>query len=83
MNLPCNSRPGTAFPKMRNKDDNSDILRYMGYGELWARISGKSSGFAVMLRNNLRRENGRRAAGVEHSSACTGTTLLPVVSEET
>jgi len=38
-------------------DDNPDISRYLGYGELWGMLYWKNHRFALMLRNNLRSEN--------------------------
>lgn len=45
------------IPEDENKDDNPDISRYMGYGEIWATYYWKKQRFAVMFRNNLRTEN--------------------------
>ncbi len=45
------------IPEDASKDDNPDITRYMGYGELWGTYYFKQNRFAVMLRNNLRQEN--------------------------
>ncbi len=73
------------LPEDESKDDNSDILRYMGYGELWASYFWKKQRFAVMLRNNLRREN-LGAVQLEWSipPLALGQLMLgSVVSEET
>lgn len=45
------------IPEDENKDDNPDISRYMGYGELWGIYYWKHNRFAAMLRNNLRHDN--------------------------
>jgi phospholipase A1 len=45
------------LPEDELNDDNPDISRYMGYGELWGTLYWKKQRFAVMLRNNLRSEN--------------------------
>jgi outer membrane phospholipase A len=45
------------LPEEDCNDDNPDITRYMGYGELWGTLYWKKQRFAVMLRNNLRSEN--------------------------
>lgn len=45
------------FPEDEHNDDNPDITRYMGYGELWGIFYWKNNRFAAMLRNNLRSEN--------------------------
>jgi phospholipase A1 len=45
------------IPEDAANDDNPDITRYTGYGELWGMLYWKNQRFAVMLRNNLRSEN--------------------------
>jgi phospholipase A1 len=45
------------IPEDEINDDNPDITRYTGYGELWGTLYWKNQRFAVMLRNNLRSEN--------------------------
>jgi len=45
------------IPEDETSDDNPDITRYTGYGELWGTLYWKKHRFAVMLRNNLRSEN--------------------------
>jgi phospholipase A1/A2 len=45
------------LPENEADDDNPDLIRYMGYGELWATLYWKDMRFATMLRNNLRQEN--------------------------
>lgn len=45
------------LPEDENNDDNPDLIRYMGYGELWGTLYWNKHRFAVMLRNNLRQEN--------------------------
>lgn len=45
------------IPDDESHDDNPDIIRYMGYGELRATYYQDKQRFAVMFRNNLRREN--------------------------
>ena len=45
------------LPENESDDDNPDLLRFMGYGELWLTYFWEKQRFAVMLRNNLRREN--------------------------
>jgi phospholipase A1/A2 len=45
------------LPEDESDDDNPDLTRYMGYGELWATLYWKDMRFAAMLRNNLRSEN--------------------------
>ncbi len=38
-------------------DDNPDLIRFMGYGELLATFFWEKQRFAVMLRNNFRQDN--------------------------
>jgi len=45
------------LPEDDEDDDNPDLSRYVGYGELWGTLYWKEHRFAVMLRNNLRSEN--------------------------
>jgi len=45
------------IPEDEINDDNPDITRYTGYGELWGTLYWRNQRFAVMLRNNLRSEN--------------------------
>ncbi len=45
------------IPENENDDDNHDIEKYMGYGELWGFYFWKKTRFAMMVRNNLRSEN--------------------------
>ena len=45
------------LPEEEADDDNPDITRYMGYGELWTTLYWKDMRFAAMLRNNFRQEN--------------------------
>lgn len=45
------------IPESAKDDDNPDILKYMGYGELWGYYFWKKQRFGVMVRNNLRLDN--------------------------
>jgi phospholipase A1 len=45
------------IPEEDYNDDNPDITRYMGYGELWGIYYWKENRFAIMVRNNLRQNN--------------------------
>lgn len=45
------------IPEDESNDDNPDLSRYMGYGELLGTLYWEKHRFAVMLRNNLRQEN--------------------------
>lgn len=45
------------LPEDGDKDDNPDISRFMGYGELWSMLYWQDMRWALMLRNNFRRDN--------------------------
>lgn len=45
------------IPEKEKDDDNPDIDKYLGYGELWGYYFWKHHRFAVMVRNNLRSDN--------------------------
>ena len=45
------------IPENEKNDDNPDLTRYMGYGELWGTLYWKKQRLAMMLRNNFRQEN--------------------------
>jgi len=45
------------IPENASDDDNPDITKYMGYGELWGTWYWNRHRFAAMLRNNLRVSN--------------------------
>jgi phospholipase A1 len=52
-------RPWWRIPENGKKDDNSDIEKYLGYGDMtlrWETPSRKSA-VSVLLRNNLRSDN--------------------------
>lgn len=42
------------IPENTRDDDNPDIDKYLGYGEIWGHYFWKRNRFSVMLRNNLR-----------------------------
>ncbi len=45
------------MPESRHEDDNPEITKYMGYGELWGTYYWKNHRFGAMVRNNLRKNN--------------------------
>ena len=55
------------IPENENNDDNPDISRYLGYGELWGTFYWNQYKFAVMFRNNLRSENNVGAVQLDWS----------------
>lgn len=67
-NLVLNIKPWLRIPENDKKDindpsgdDNPNIDKYFGYGELTAGYKWKQQLFAVMLRNNLRANNNKGA----------------------
>jgi len=42
------------IPEDEEKDDNADLSRYLGYGELWGTYYWNRHRFGAMVRNNLR-----------------------------
>ena len=52
-------RPWWRIPESKSDDDNPDIEKYMGYGDMTVRWETESSNTAVslLLRNNLRSDN--------------------------
>ena len=55
------------LPESRHEDDNREILKYMGYGELWGTYYWKNHRFGVMLRNNLRTSDNKGAIQLDWS----------------
>lgn len=57
--LSLSVRPWWRVPENSRKDDNPDIEKYMGYGDVTLRWENESNKTAVsmLLRNNLRSEN--------------------------
>jgi phospholipase A1 len=50
-------RPWYRIPEDEEEDENSDIHKYLGYGELRGGYKWRDQVFSAMLRNNLRSEN--------------------------
>lgn len=52
-------RPAWRVPESRRKDDNPDIEKYLGYGDMALRWDDPARGWAasILLRNNLRADN--------------------------
>jgi phospholipase A1/A2 len=55
------------IPESAEEDDNPNIEKYLGYGELWAFHFQKKHRFGLMLRNNLNFHKNRGAVQVEWS----------------
>jgi len=55
------------IPEKAKDDDNPDIDKYLGYGELWGYYFLNKHRFAAMVRNNLRPADNRGAIQLEWS----------------
>lgn len=55
--LAIDIKPWYRIPEARDEDDNVDIHRYLGYGELVVSWNLTNRVLSMMLRNNLREEN--------------------------
>lgn len=55
------------IPEKAKGDDNPDIDKYLGYGELWGYYFLNKHRFAAMVRNNLRSADNRGAIQLEWS----------------
>ncbi|PKN71185.1 MAG: phospholipase [Deltaproteobacteria bacterium HGW-Deltaproteobacteria-12] len=55
------------MPEDEDKDDNPDITKYMGYGELWGTYYWNKHKVALMFRNNLRSGNNFGAVQLDWS----------------
>ncbi len=53
--------------KISKSDDNPDIHEYLGYGELTGAYKWGNHTFALLLRNNLQRNDNRGAAQIDWS----------------
>ncbi len=61
------ARTWYRIPENEKDDDNPDIDKFMGYGELWGFYYWKKHRFAMMVRNNLRPSDNRGALQLEWS----------------
>ena len=73
-NFYCAVKPWYRIPESEKDDDNSDMDKYLGYGELYALYIRNENRFGMMLRNNLRSEN-RGAIQVDWSFPLPGDRL--------
>lgn len=60
-NLVIGLKPWYRIPEDEEDDDNPNIEKYMGYGELFGAYRMKGHVFSFMLRNNLRRDENKGA----------------------
>ena len=54
-------KPWYRIPEDEEDDDNPDIERYLGYGELGAAYKWRGNTFSMMFRNNLRTSGNKGA----------------------
>ena len=55
------------LPESRHNDENPEIMKYMGYGELWGTYYWKNHRFGIMVRNNLRMSDNKGAIQLDWS----------------
>ena len=60
-------KPWYRLPEDGQNDDNPDIEKYLGYGEIWGVYYWQKHRFALMLRNNLRANNNKGALQLDWS----------------
>jgi len=70
----CAIKPWFRVPENNKDDDNPDMDKYLGYGELYALYIRGEDRFGMMLRNNLRSEN-RGAVQIDWSFPLPGDRL--------
>ncbi len=71
--ISINAKPWIRIPDSAKRDDNDDIEKYLGYGELTFSVLVRKHLLSVMLRNNLRADNNKGAIQVDYSFALTRT----------
>ncbi len=75
-------KPWYRLPENKEDDDNPDISRYLGYGEVQGIYYWKDFRFAMMLRNNLRASSNKGALQLEASMPFGGIPLLRHIESE-
>jgi phospholipase A1 len=56
-------KPWYRIPEKEEDDDNPDIEKYLGYGQLWGAYKWKDVVFSFLFRNNLRTDENK--CGIE------------------
>jgi phospholipase A1/A2 len=64
------------IPETEKDDDNPDILKYLGYGEVWGTYYWHGHRFGLMVRNNL------RARGNKGAVQCDWSFPLPFMEND-
>jgi phospholipase A1 len=71
-NLALLIRPWYRIPESRRVDDNPDIVKYMGHGDLLAVYSKGRNAYSLLLRNNLKSPDNRGALKLDWSFPLVG-----------
>ena len=66
-NLVLALKPWYRIPESKGDDDNPDIDKYLGYGELRTIYKYQGHTFSALWRNNLRRDENRGALQLDWS----------------
>jgi phospholipase A1 len=64
------ARPWFRFPEEREKDNNIDIQRYLGYGDLVLNYRVRGVDASLLVRNNLRARHNRSAFQLDLAFTC-------------
>ena len=75
-------KPWYRLPENEEHDDNPDISKYLGYGEIQGVYYWKDYRFGMMLRNNLRPSNNKGALQLEASIPFGSMPLLRHIQSE-
>jgi phospholipase A1 len=75
-NFACALKPWWRIPEDEADDNNPNIEKYYGYGELRAAYKWSDMVFAVMLRNNLRADGNKGAVQLDWSFPLPGSRRL-------
>lgn len=71
-NLALLIRPWYRIPESRRVDDNPDIVKYMGHGDLLAVYSKGRNAYSLLLRNNFKSPDNRGALKLDWSFPLVG-----------
>jgi phospholipase A1/A2 len=73
-------KPWYRIPEDEQDDDNPDIEKYMGYGEIRGVYYWKNCRFGMMLRNNLRTSDNKGALQLDFGIPCGSIPLLKYIA---
>lgn len=71
-NLACSVKPWWRIPESEDEDNNPDIAKYLGYGEVRFAYKWREQVFSTMLRNNLRAGENKGAVELNWSFPLAG-----------